>query len=225
MPMKVTPIALAAGDTYATPFVGPLNYTAPVQVNIANLTTFEVDALGWLKPGVPLNRNGGLYVGVLSTPGAAVDPAPANTGNGSISAIVGKVGGVSETITITMLTATTFSVVGSVSGAMANGAALGAYTSAIINFTITAGGTAFIAGDNFTIAVVSATVPLFGCTIEPIKLAKSNSVTDRVGTFTVAVATRGQINRDLLEDILGRVLTADEAAGFDRAGSNLTLIT
>lgn len=132
MPMKVTPIALAAGDTYGTPFVGPINQTAPVQVNIANLTTFEVDALGWLKPGVPLQRSG---------------------------ALVG----------------------------------------------------------------VSPAFP-FGCTIEPIKLAKTNSVTDRVGTFTVAVATHGQINRDLLEDILGRVLTADEIAGFDRAGSHLTLI-
>jgi hypothetical protein len=91
----------------------------------------------------------------LTVPGAAVDPAPGNTGNGTVGAIVGKANKPSEVITITMLTATTFTVVGSVSGAMPNGAALGAYTSDIINFTITVGGIPFVAGDNFTITVTA----------------------------------------------------------------------
>jgi hypothetical protein len=91
----------------------------------------------------------------ISVPGAAVDPAPGNTGNGTISSIVGKARAPTETITVTMLSATTFSVVGSVSGAQTPGAALGAYTSPIINFTITVGGIPFVAGDNFTIAVVA----------------------------------------------------------------------
>lgn len=132
MPMKVTPVVSAGSDIYATPFVGPINHTAPVQVNIANLTTAEVDSQGYIKPGVP-----------LTAAGALVGVAPA-----------------------------------------------------------------FV----------------YGVTPEAIKLAKSNAVADRVGTFTVALATHGQVNRDLIEDILGRVLTADEIAGFSRAGSQITLI-
>jgi hypothetical protein len=89
----------------------------------------------------------------VSTAAAAVDPGLNNIGNGTISAITGKARAPTEIITITMLSATTFSVAGSVSGPQTPGAALGAYTSPIINFTITAGATPFVAGDNFTIAV------------------------------------------------------------------------
>lgn len=65
----------------------------------------------------------------VSVPGAAVDPAPANTGNGTFSAIVGKANAPSEVISIGMTSATTFTVTGSLSGAQTAGVALGAYVS------------------------------------------------------------------------------------------------
>jgi hypothetical protein len=36
--------------------------------------------------------------------------------------------------------------------------------------------------------------------------------------------TIGQVNRKILEDTIGRVLTADELAAFDAAGSTIKLL-
>ena len=91
----------------------------------------------------------------LSIPGAAVDPAPGNTGNGTVGSLVGKARAPSEVITLTALTPTTFSVVGSLTGALGTATVGTPFTSAVINLTITAGGSAFVAGDNFTITVVA----------------------------------------------------------------------
>lgn len=133
MPVRVKNPLTTGGSAYGSPFVGPVQYTAQIAVNIANLTTAEVDAQGYIKPGVPLTR-AGILVGI----------APA-----------------------------------------------------------------FV----------------FGVTIEAIKLVASNAVGDRVGTFDIAVCTMGQVNQDTVEDMLARALTADEIAGFDRAGSKLVLVT
>jgi hypothetical protein len=67
---------------------------------------------------------------------------------------------------------------------------------------------------------------VFGVTIEPIKIAASNSSTD-LGAATdcfVAVATIAQVSQDIIEDNLGRALTTAELAGFDLAGSKIALI-
>lgn len=74
---------------------------------------------------------------------------------------------------------------------------------------------------------VTAGDPVFGCTIEPVKVANSNSTADVAAASTamdVTVGTHGQVNRDILEDNLGRALTAAEAAGFALAGSHLSLL-
>lgn len=131
MPMKVTNPLTEGTSVYALPFVGPFaEHTMPVRVSVAALATGEVDANGYLKPGVPLNRAGGLV-----TTGVA-----------------------------------------------------------------------------------------FGAVCGPTKVAASDSVTDRTaaGTVTVIVSTHCQLNRDALEDILGRVLTAAELAGLP-AGHTVTL--
>lgn len=78
------------------------------------------------------------------------------TGDGTISGYIGTATSVAEMFTITATNATTFSVVGSVSGALANATVGTPYTSAKINFTITAGGTAFVAGDVFTLQTTPA---------------------------------------------------------------------
>jgi hypothetical protein len=54
MPIGIT--TTTGGTAYASPFVGPVNHVLHVKVDISGLTTDEVDANGFLKPGVPLNN-------------------------------------------------------------------------------------------------------------------------------------------------------------------------
>lgn len=85
--------------------------------------------------------------------------SPSYTGTGDGTLVVNSYNALAaavETWTITMLTATTYTVVGSVTGATSNGdttVAAGVYDNGILNFTVTVGATPFIAGDNWTIAV------------------------------------------------------------------------
>jgi len=75
----------------------------------------------------------------------------------------------------------------------------------------------------------TAVGPVFGITIEAIKVAASNSAGDIAAVTAttdpfVAVATHGLVNRDIGEDVLDRAYTAAEIAGFATAGSHLTLL-
>lgn len=92
---------------------------------------------------------GSLLGQVLIVAGSAV--AGTNTGNGTISAITlgakAKVGA----YTIRFTGATTYTVVNPAGVQLTPGVAAGAYTDAELNFTFTAGGTAMVAGDTFTI--------------------------------------------------------------------------
>jgi len=126
----------AGGESHGNPFVGPINYSAHVKVDVSALTAFEIDTYGYLKPGVPLTQ-AGLLVG--------------------------------------------------------------------------AGG--FV----------------FGVSIEGSRVANSNSAADIAAVLAAddpfaVVATIAQVNQDIIEDTLGRVLTANELAGFDLAGSKIVLI-
>jgi hypothetical protein len=88
----------------------------------------------------------------LTSQGMTLAPIFAGTGNGTIASLIGGSASVAEIITITFTDATHFDVAGSVSGAIASGTVGSAFASTKINFTITAGGTAFIAGDVFTVS-------------------------------------------------------------------------
>lgn len=88
----------------------------------------------------------------LTSQGMTLTPAYTGTGNGTISALIGGSASVAEVVTITFTDATHFSVVGSTSGAIGTGVAGTAFVSTKINFMITAGGTAFIATDAFTVS-------------------------------------------------------------------------
>lgn len=88
----------------------------------------------------------------LTSQGMTLAPSYVGTGNGTIAGLIGGASSVAETVTILFSTATAFSVTGSVSGAIGTGTTGAAFTSTKINFTITAGGTAFISGDAFTVA-------------------------------------------------------------------------
>lgn len=132
MPLRIS--TTDGGASHGNPFVGPIVATAHVKVDVSDMGDKEVDANGYLKPGVPLKQDGNL--------------------------------------------------VGS-----------GAY--------------------------------VFGVTVEAVKVATGNTdaILDAVTTDPlVAVATICQVSQDIIEDTLGRALTADELAGFDVAGSKVSLI-
>ncbi len=88
----------------------------------------------------------------LTGTGMALTPSFVGTGNGTIAALGGSAG-VAEVITVTFTSAIVFGVVGSISGLLGTGVVGTAFTSTKCNFTITAGGTAFVATDAFTFAV------------------------------------------------------------------------
>lgn len=68
---------------------------------------------------------------------------------------------------------------------------------------------------------------VYGVTFEAQKIVPDNPTNTTLGAVTadpiITVNTVGHINRDVLEDNLGRALTADEIAGFDAAGSKIAL--
>lgn len=73
---------------------------------------------------------------------------------------------------------------------------------------------------------IGAAEAVFGVNYESVKVAASNSTADLAAATAadIAVATIAQVNRDQVEANLGRVLTANEIAGFALAGSNLVLV-
>lgn len=72
MPMHVK--KTAGGTTYTPVFLGEILAMEQVLVDVSELTTDEVDADGWLKPGVPFKQDGTLADG--SGHIYAVNPEP-----------------------------------------------------------------------------------------------------------------------------------------------------
>lgn len=91
---------------------------------------------------------------VTVTPGT---PSFTGTGNGTIGSISGGLTSVSETITVSLSSATAFTVTGSVSGSIGAGTVGTAFTNGKINFTIIAGSTPFTSGAAFTIVLTVTT--------------------------------------------------------------------
>lgn len=132
MPMDVRTVA-TAGEVHPNPFVGPINHTVAIRVDVSALPAAYVDALGYLKPGVPLRRDG--------TP----------------------VGGAGQVV--------------------------------------------------------------HGVVVEATKVHTNNTTLAGVTRdIDVTVCVMGAINRAILEDSIGRALSADELAAFTAAGSHIALL-
>lgn len=133
MPIKITKTSLAS-NTYASPFLGPVDHTVQVNLVLSGLSDDEIDARGWLKPGIPFAKDGTL---------------------------------------------------------------------------------------------VGAADFVYGVTIEPTKVADDNEAATiaALPDQWVGLAVIGCVIQDMAETFLGRAYTADEIAGFDRAGSKLVLIS
>ncbi|MDE3022253.1 MAG: head decoration protein [Pseudomonadota bacterium] len=123
---------------------------------------------------------------------AAVAGKPAggaNTGNGTISAVtLGKFAQVGAYV-LTALTATDFQVVGPNGARLAEATAGVAYADQI-DFTITAGGTAFVAGDGFTVTVAAGD----GNYIESVATATDGSQVPSAVLADYADASGGAVN-------------------------------
>jgi len=228
MPMSVK--KTGGGDNYANPFVGPIGPTVAIDVDISALSVNEVDGDGYIKAGVPLTAAGALIgTDTISTiaAGAAHQNAAGSVGNGTIGAATGGFDNPAETITVTMTGSgptAAFSVDGSKSGHIGVGAVGTAFVSRQINFTIADGSTDWAALNTITFVVTAGVNDrVYGVTVEPTKLVASNADADRTGVFQVTVAVSGLVNRDVVEDLLGRALTAAEVQAFaDSSGLQIT---
>lgn len=241
MPIGIT--AVAGGTGYASPFVGPIDHTLHVKLDLSTLTTAEVDADGYLKPGLPValsTGNLGTRIGVEALAGTAVAAAVAgNTGNGTMGAVTvsagAKAGVYTLTITEPAANAGAFVVEDPDGINIGNGDVAAAFSAGGLAFTLADGATDFAAGDQFTITVTltaggAIASRLYGVTIEATKLnitlpRDNTTLSNETGDHFVAVATSGIVNRDIAEDNLGRAYTAPELAAFNAAGSHFTLTT
>lgn len=88
----------------------------------------------------------------LTAKGSAFGLEYQGTGDGTFTAYSGGASSVAETFTITATSPTVFDVVGSVSGDVGDATVGTPFSCAQIGFLITAGSTAFITGDEFTIS-------------------------------------------------------------------------
>lgn len=161
----------AVGTTFSTPITIYDSLGAPhtLTYNFTN-TGPNTWSYSLSLPSTDLNPIGGVaQTGVLATgtlsfngsgvlvgDGIGVAGAPAyggtNVGNGTLGSVSEPAGAVAQTITLTATSATTFSVVGSVSGALGTATTGTAFTSPQFNGTITAGATPFAVGDTITVA-------------------------------------------------------------------------
>ena len=92
----------------------------------------------------------------LTGSGSAFGVSYAGAGDGRLTAYRGGGAAIAQTFTVTALSDTTFSVVGSVTGSHANATVGVAYSNPRVAFTITAGAVPFQAGDAFTFSTAPA---------------------------------------------------------------------
>ena len=113
--------------------------------------------------------------------GHSLTPAYTGAGTGLITGLIGTAASSQETITVTFTSATEFSVAGSVTGAMGVGTVGTAFAHAKATFTITAGGTAWVAGDTVAFVMTVPWVQKRGvASSEYIWQAPGNANTDQI---------------------------------------------
>jgi uncharacterized protein YjdB len=129
--------------------IGPMLQIPASAIDLASFTAacqqVYTEALIGSNPGPPIPQTN--LTGI------------ANTGLASFTNVSGTLAGVVETITVRMTSATTFTVTGTVSGAIGTGTVGTPFTSSVINFTLTQlGTTAFASGDywQFNITLIAS---------------------------------------------------------------------
>lgn len=126
------------------------------------------------------------------TKGHTLPPGFTGTGNGAITQLMGTGTSVQETITVTFSSSTAFSVVGSVTGAMGSGTVGTSFVHARCTFTVTAGGTAWVAGDTIQFVMTPPWTALRSVTgSEYIWRAPGNSNQDQIFVGALAFSDTG----------------------------------
>ncbi len=137
--------------TYTFTQAGPNTWNYSLSIPPADLNSVGgVPPTGILATGTLTFNGNGVLIGTGGGAGVPVYKA-GNTGNGTVSGEGVNAGTVPQTFTLTATSATTFSVVGSVSGALGTATVGTPFTSGQINLTINQGSTAWAAGDTITV--------------------------------------------------------------------------
>lgn len=146
----------------------------------------------------------GTVLGKVSVGTLTAAPKAGNTGNGTISAVTAKSGTKSGTYVVEFTAATKFDVTDP-EGFKVKSGTVGTAYSDDLGFTITAGGTAFVAGDAFNIAV-----DISGKTYEPLGLGgEAGGILWEGRTLVAGTASRCVITaRD--SQVVGELLTWPE---------------
>lgn len=171
VPVANTPVLVGVGNGTISGITVPSAFVRP-----ETITVIMTSATGYTVQGSESGIIGTGTVGVLFTSSkvsftvnAGSIPFSANdyiefdlvwepssfvgTGNGKMVNIVPDVDAVEETVTVTFTSATTFDVNGSVLGLHGTGTVGVPFDENTLNFTINAGSTPFVAGDEFTVVL------------------------------------------------------------------------
>lgn len=144
--------------TYNFTNTGPNTWSYSLSVPSTDLNPVGgVAQTGVLSTGtLTFNGNGQL----IGTTGGAGVPTygTTNVGNGTVSGLGATSATVAQTVTLTATSATTFSVVGSVSGALGTATVGVPFSSGQVNLTVNAGSVAFATGDTATVAITPPAV-------------------------------------------------------------------
>ncbi|CAB3705620.1 hypothetical protein LMG1866_02800 [Achromobacter ruhlandii] len=149
----------------------------------------------------------GAVLGMITSSTAVATAAGTNTGNGTIGAVVVGAGAKLGNYQLTATAATTFKVVDPEGTTLANAAVGTAYTQGGLGFTITAGATAFAAGDTFVIDVNDAV----GQFVLSVKGATDGSQVPSAILADYSDATAGPVNAGayVQVEVNGRALHYD----------------
>ncbi|HTS36816.1 MAG TPA: flagellar hook protein FlgE [Candidatus Solibacter sp.] len=137
--------------TYTFTHTGPNTWSYSLDIPPSDLNSSGgVAPTGVLSTGTLTFDGNGVLIG---TSGGAGTPTygGTNVGNGTVSGLGATAATVGETFTLTAISATQVSVVGSVSGALGTATVGTPFSSPQINLTINAGSTPFAAGDKITV--------------------------------------------------------------------------
>jgi flagellar hook protein FlgE len=148
--------------TYNFTNTGPNTWSYSLSIPPADLNAVNgVAPTGILSSGSLTFNGDGVLVGDGGGAGTPTYGAT-NVGNGTLTGLAAPSSSVAQTITLTATSATTFSVVGSVSGNLGTATVGTPFTSAQFDGTINAGSTAFAAGDTITVPTTALTLGNIG---------------------------------------------------------------
>jgi phage tail sheath gpL-like len=250
MPTKVKR-ASGNNTAYASALIG--NYeTLHALIDVSALTASQVDTRGYLKPNVPLSLSGvalSSASAVAQVETATVAGTITGAGTVTVKVTSALLDGGSKTLNVAVANSDDASAVaGKIRTALAADADIiavfsvsGATTAVVLTALVAApndttlniatangtatGLTAAPTSANTTAGVAGSTGQVPCVTVEAVKVAESNQTADlnAAQDVLVAMAVNGTLNRDIVEDTLGRVLLPAEIAALNGPNSKLVL--